>query len=185
MVYLYTRRYFPSRPLSESETSKQQDTGIPLLCLFTSPAGGAQDRRAARACTSVTCNEDGRYGAGGGGGLQHQYCSFSASWRSKTKHLNEQRGRNRPLDIPACFIESARERMDVYGDLKLRHVVAEPASSHLVQSAAIPDSISTNWATTVPRGCHAEGPCQAGRRGGGQTATGLFPRRIVHLLEIT
>lgn len=58
MAYLYTRRYFPSRPLSESDTSKQQDTGIPLLCLFTSPAGGAQDRRAARACTSLTCNED-------------------------------------------------------------------------------------------------------------------------------
>lgn len=67
LAYLYTRRYFPSRPLSESETSKQQDTGIPLLCLFTSPAGGAQDRRAARACTSVTCNEDGCYGAEGWG----------------------------------------------------------------------------------------------------------------------
>lgn len=120
VVYLYTRRYFPSRPLSESETSKQQDTGIPLLCLFTSPAGGAQDRRAARACTSVTCNEDGRYGAGGEGGGRGGICSINIAAfqhldRAKAKHLNEQRGRNRPLDIPACFIESARERMDVYG----------------------------------------------------------------------
>lgn len=54
--YLYIRRYFPSRPLSERETSKEQDTGIPLLCLFTSPAGGAQDSRAARACTLDTWN---------------------------------------------------------------------------------------------------------------------------------
>lgn len=56
--YLYIRRYFPSRPLSERETSKEQDTVIPLLCLFTSPAGGAQDSRAARACTLDTCRTD-------------------------------------------------------------------------------------------------------------------------------
>lgn len=52
--HLYIRRYFPSRPLSERETSKEQDTGIPLPSLFTSPAGGAQDSRAARACTLDT-----------------------------------------------------------------------------------------------------------------------------------
>lgn len=52
--HLYIRRYFPSRPLSERETSKEHDTGIPLPSLFTSPAGGTQDSRAARACTLDT-----------------------------------------------------------------------------------------------------------------------------------
>lgn len=48
-LYLYMRRYFPSRPLSESETSNEQDAGNPLPCRFTSPTGGAQDSRAVRA----------------------------------------------------------------------------------------------------------------------------------------
>lgn len=48
------------------------------------------------------------------------------------------------------YCESACRRMDVYGDSKLWHMVGEPVSSDLVQSAAIPDSISTGWATAVP-----------------------------------
>lgn len=69
--YLYIRRYFPSRPLSERETSKEQATGIPLLCLFTSPAGGAQDSRAALACTLDTCKTDINY---------HIQCMLFAQW---------------------------------------------------------------------------------------------------------
>lgn len=111
-VYLYTRRYFPSRPLSESETSKQQDTGIPLLCLFTSPAGGAHDRRAARACTSVTCNKERTLWSGVGVGVgvcSINIAAFQHLWHrdgAKPKHLKERHGRNRPFDIPACFIAS-------------------------------------------------------------------------------
>ncbi|TNN34772.1 hypothetical protein EYF80_055065 [Liparis tanakae] len=50
------RRYFPSRPLSERETSY---TGVPLLSRFSSPAGGAQDSRAARAWTLETWRHTG------------------------------------------------------------------------------------------------------------------------------
>lgn len=150
VLYLYMTRYFPSRPLSESDTSKVQEVGIPLPCLFTSPAGGAQDSRAARACTSVTCNEDprSREQEGFSASIFPEYPRHHKGRTTVSEELTAQIGPS--AFLPAFIaIQPASEGMFM-GTLSCGTWCCEPVSSDLAQSAAIPDSVSTDRTTTAP-----------------------------------